>query len=270
MSEFGYAGKILRVDLSLGTVGETSTMEYADFLGGRGIAAKIYWDEVSPDVDAADAENRLVFATGPLAGLHVLGTSRWTVCGKSPHSTPEHFSYSNLGGTWGAALKFAGYDALVISGKSEKPVYVLLRDGVCELRDASHLWGKGSVETRDIIKSQLGKSVRVVAIGPAGENKVPMATLLADNDASGSGGLGATMGAKSLKAVAIQGTNKGTKVARPERLRELTEYFRGLKRIPLPISANRWTSEGDPMLDPKMIPGHRLKKDPCYGYSKVV
>jgi aldehyde:ferredoxin oxidoreductase len=265
MPTFGYAGKILRIDLSSGSITEISTLDYASFLGGRGIAAKIYWDGVSPQTKAFDADNRLIFATGPLCGLPVLGSSRWTVCGKSPAPSPEQFCYGNLGGRWGAELKFAGYDALVIQGKSEKPVYLFLHDSTAELKDASALWGKGSIETREILKGELGSSAKVVAIGPAGENMATMANLLADNDASGSGGLGAAMGSKNLKAIVVKGTQKGVRVAQPERLRELTTYLRQLRRIPLFVSPNRCTINDDPLLNPRPIPGPKMKKDPCYG-----
>ena len=255
MKPFGYAGKILRVDLSSRQVADSPTLDYSNtFLGGRGIATKIYWDEVLPEVKALDAGNRLIMAVGPLAGIPVLGGSRWTVCGKSPLRTPEHFSHCNLGGRWGAELKFAGYDAVVFQGRSEQPAYLFLHDGVAELKDASALWGKGAIETRDILKRELGGSVKVVAIGPAGENLVTMASLLADNDASGSGGLGATMGAKRLKAIAVQGTARGVRVAQPDRLSQITRYFRGLGK-------GVFTAWGTDYLPT----GPKVKKDPCYG-----
>ncbi|MEE8174501.1 MAG: aldehyde ferredoxin oxidoreductase N-terminal domain-containing protein [Dehalococcoidia bacterium] len=255
MATFGYAGKILRVDLSSGSRADLSTMDYADrFLGGRGIAAKIYWDQVSPEVSAFDEGNSLIFATGPLAGVSTVGGSRWQVCGKSAASTPEQFSYCNLGGHWGAQLKFAGYDAIVVQGKSEKPVYLFLDGETVELKDASALWGRSAIETREILKSELGSSARVVAIGPAGENMAIMATLLADNDSSGSGGLGAVMGSKKLKAIVVRGAGKGVKVAHPERLRELVGYYRELKRMPLTV-----TMTGGRDLRA------RMKKDVCYG-----
>jgi len=195
METYGYAGKILRVDLSSGSISDTPTMDYAEkFVGGRGIAAKIYWDEVPPEVNAFDAENRLIFATGPLGGLPALSGSRWQVCGKSPSSTPQQFCYGNLGGS------------------------------VVELRDASSLWGRGAIETREILKDELGVTARVVAIGPAGENMAIMSTLLADNDASGSGGLGAVMGSKGLKAIVVGGTGKRIKVAQPEKLRTIAAW----------------------------------------------
>ncbi|MBI4295230.1 MAG: hypothetical protein HY669_03585 [Chloroflexi bacterium] len=226
----GYAGKILRVDLSSGNITHMPTTSYADrFLGGRGIAAKIYWDEVSPSVSAFDPQNRLLFATGPLAGFPGLAASRWVVCGKSPDSIPEQFSYCNLGGSWGAQLKFAGYDAVVVQGKSERPVYLYIEDGAVEIRDASGLWGRGAIAVREILKGELGRSTRVVAVGPAGENLVTFASLLADEDSSGSGGLGAVMGSKRLKAIAVKGSGKVT-AAQPEKLGEVTRYARELLR----------------------------------------
>ena len=145
----GYAGKLLRVDLSSGRTSDVSTTDYAErFLGGRGIAAKIYWDEVPPDVGAFDPENRLIFITGPLAGLRGLSGSRWQVCGKAPAMVPDQFSYANMGGRWGTQLKFAGYDGVVIQGRAERPVYLCIQDGAAELRDATALWGKTTNETQ--------------------------------------------------------------------------------------------------------------------------
>ena len=229
------------------------TMDYADrFLGGRGIAAKIYWDEVPPEVKAFDPENRLIFAVGPLAGFKGVSGSRWQVCGKSSLTTPEYFNYSNLGGNWGAQLKLAGYDALVIQGKSENPVYILIQDETVEIRDASTLWGKSTVETREMLKEQLGSSVNVVATGPAGENMVTFASVLADKDASGSSGLGAVMGSKNLKAIAVRGSGK-VKAANPQRYRELADYARELRT---------GFSMG---ITPGTDQGMKLKKDYCYG-----
>ncbi|MBW2143847.1 MAG: hypothetical protein JRG75_05560 [Deltaproteobacteria bacterium] len=255
METFGYAGKILRVDLSSGNVETIPTMGYADrFLGGRGIAAKIHWDEVPPEASAFDEQNRLTFALGPMAGIPALGASRWGVFGKSPLRDPEKFCYCNLGGHWGAELKFAGYDGLIIQGKSDRPAYLFIHDGLAELKDASALWGKSTAETRDALKSELGNSVRIVAIGPAGENRVTTATLLADGDASGSGGLGAVMGSKKLKAVAVKRSQRKLNVAQPERLREITRYFRGLGKENVPV----WGMDF-------MAYGPNTKKEPCYG-----
>ena len=256
MAMFGYAGKILRVDLSSGSASRLSTLDYAErFLGGRGIAAKLYWDEVPPEAGAFDAENALIFATGPLTGVPVIGGSRWNVCGKSPATSPEHFSHCNLGGDWGLRLKSAGYDAILVRGRSEKPVYLFLHDGVAEIKDASALWGKGAIETRETLKDELGSSASVVAIGPAGESGASMAIILADDDATGGGGMGAVMGSKNLKAIAVKGVRKRAKVARPERLEELTTYLRGLGKEPV-------VQAGSLIL---RITGPGTKKAPCYG-----
>ncbi len=251
--QYGYAGKILRVDLSSGSTTFMSTMDYADrFLGGRGIAAKIYWDEVPPEVKAFDPENRLIFATGPLAGLKGVSGSRWQICGKSALTTPEYFNYCNLGGDWGAQLKLAGYDALVVQGKAKKPVYLLIDDEKIQIKDASELWGKTTIETREILKEQLGRPMSIVAIGQAGENLVTFASVLADSDASGSSGIGAVMGSKRLKAIAVRGSGK-VKVANPQRYRELAEYARKLRQgISMGIT---------PGTDQNV----KLKKDYCWG-----
>jgi aldehyde:ferredoxin oxidoreductase len=221
----GYAGKILRVDLSSGEIGRLPTADYADaFIGGRGVAAALYWDEVPPDAGAFDPENRLILMTGPLAGVPGLAGSRWTICGKSPATDPELFCYSNLGGRWGARLKSSGSDGLVIQGASRKPVYLLIDEGQAELKDASHLWGKGAAEAREVLKGELGKSTSVLTTGPAGENAVTFASLLADDDSSASSGFGAVMGSKKLKAIAVRGKGKAA-VADPERLGELKKYI---------------------------------------------
>ena len=193
------------------------------------MAAKIYWDEVPPQVSAFDPENRLIFVTGPLAGFPGLAGSRWQICGKSPQTISESFCHSNLGGNWGAQLKFAGYDAIVIQGKSDRPVSLLVQDRAVELRDASHLWGRSYIEVRDLLKGELGNSVRVATTGPAGDNMVSMATVHTDDDACGSGGFGAVMGSKKLKAIAVRGSGRPT-AANPERLRELTKYISEFKQ----------------------------------------
>ncbi|UCC60821.1 MAG: hypothetical protein JSV02_03090, partial [Dehalococcoidia bacterium] len=248
-----YAGAILRIDLSLGNVTTIPTEDYAErFIGGRGIASKIYWDEVPPEVGAFDPENRLIFAVGPMAGLRGISGSRWQMCGKSSLTTPDYFNYSNLGGDWGYHLKAAGYDALIVQGKAEKPVYVLIEDGNVEIRDASHIWGTTTVEARQILKQELGDSIKVVATGIAGENTVAFATVLADRDASGSSGLGAVMGSKNLKAVAVRGSGR-IKPVDPDRYRELANYARELRKgFGMGIT---------PGTDQRL----ELKRDYCYG-----
>jgi aldehyde:ferredoxin oxidoreductase len=264
-NEFGYAGKILKVDLSLGTMVDLPTTDYTDrFVGGRGFATKIYWDEVPSQTRALDPENCLIFANGPLAGLVGLAGSRWLVCGKSPGVNPEFFSYSNLGGSWGAWLKFAGYDAIAIKGKSDKPVYLSIQDGNAEIRDASSFWGKGAIEVRETLKEMLGRDTRVAAIGPAGDNMAIMANIIAEDDSSGSSGFGAVMGSKNLKAITIRTSNRKVTAANPEKLQELVKYARELKKDSRFIFSGPhrvWSAyvPEDLKLNPK------LKKTACYG-----
>jgi len=245
----GYAGGILRVDLTNGSSHRSPTAEYVDlFVGGRGLAAKLYWDETPADKGPFDPENRLVFATGPVTASTGFAGSRWQICGKSP--LRNLFSYSNLGGSWGAQLKFAGYDALVLHGKAEKPVYLYMDQERTEMRPAAHLVGKGAIACREELKRELGKSVRVAAVGPAGENGVPFATLLADDDSSGCSGLAASMGAKNLKAVVVRGSGK-VPVAHPEEVRALRDRVRLL-------------TEGLSAQEEPLVPPEGLKRDICF------
>jgi aldehyde:ferredoxin oxidoreductase len=245
----GYAGKIMRLNLSNGEITTVPTETYADrFVGGRGIAAKIHWDEVPPEAAPFDPDNRLVFMTGPTCGIPGLAGSRWQVSGKSP--VFNQFSYCNLGGSWGAQLKFAGYDGLVVHGRSDNLVYLLIDDDKAELRDASHLKGRGAIDTRERLKEDLGKSFRVAAVGAAGENGVAFSTLTADADSSGSNGLGSVMGTKGLKAIAVRGSGK-IEVADNEKLRELRKNIRDLKPRP-----GVW---------PTLLDQERISKDACFG-----
>jgi aldehyde:ferredoxin oxidoreductase len=222
-STYGWCGKILKIDLSDLRISELETMDYADrFLGGRGIATRIYWEEVGPKVRAFDPENHLIFMTGPLGATGAQGGSRFEVVGKSPMLMPEGFCYGNLGGFFGPFLKKAGYDGVVISGRSPKPVYLWIHDGKAEILDGSSLWGKGVYEVRDILKKTHGKNVRFVTTGVAGENMCRSANLMTDNEGSATGGFGAVLGSKNLKAVAVLGTGSPL-VARPEELKELNK-----------------------------------------------
>ncbi|MBW2193587.1 MAG: hypothetical protein JRF27_07355 [Deltaproteobacteria bacterium] len=231
---YGWCGKILKVDLSNSRVTELETMAYADrFLGGRGIATRIYWESVGPDVGALDPENHLILMSGPLGATGAQGASRFEVVGKSPMLMPEGFCYGNLGGFFGPYLKRAGYDGVVISGRSEKPAYLWIHDGKAEILDASFLWGKGVYAVRDILRKTHGKNVRFVTTGVAGENLCRSANLMTDNEGSATGGFGAVMGSKNLKAVAVLGTGHPA-VANPAALKELNQLAVRLnKRDPL-------------------------------------
>ena len=218
---YGWCGKILDVNLSGSRITERPTLDIAErFLGGRGVATRIYWEEVGARIGAFDPENRLIFMTGPLGATGAQGAARFVVAGKSPMRMPEGFCCGNLGGYFGPYLKRAGYDGIVVSGKAERPAYLWIHDGRAELLDASPLWGKGVYAVADALKAAHGKNVRFVTTGPAGENLCRTANIMTDNEGSATGGFGAVMGSKKLKAIAVHGT--GTpQAAFPERLKEL-------------------------------------------------
>ena len=176
------------------------------FLGGQGINAKILWDRVSPEVDPFSPENLLIVGTGVLVGTMAFGANRTTVTYKSPVS--NRLSWSTMGGFMATEIKSAGYDNIVISGKSSEPVYLWIHDDQVEIRSAAHIWGKNVQETQQLIREELDNDkVQVMSIGKAGENKVNMASIEHSIGASASrGGAGAIMGDKKLKAIAVYGT----------------------------------------------------------------
>lgn len=226
----GWVGKILRVDLTNRKISEVSTFDYVPkFLGGRGLGAKICWDEVLPEVGAFDPENRLIFATGPLQGTLAPTSGRFMVLGKSPQTAPtESFCRSGVGGHWAPELKWAGYDALIVHGKASKPVYLWITDGKAEIFDATRLWGLDTYRTQQMIWKLHGNGTRVMVIGRAGENRNRIACILTDSgDASGQGGFGGVMGSKNLKAIAVRGTGSVT-AARPKELMEITHHIQRL------------------------------------------
>ncbi len=206
---YGYQGKILRVDLSAGTyrVEDLDEALATKFVGGRGLATKIYADEVSPDVDPLSADNKLLVATGPLTGAPVPTGGRYMVVTKSPLTGT--IACSNSGGYWGAELKFAGYDIIIVEGKAAKPVYISIEDDKIEIRDASHVWGKVVSEATDALKADAPDKARVLMIGPAGEKLSNIAAVMNDySRAAGRSGVGAVMGSKNLKAIVVRGTKK--------------------------------------------------------------
>lgn len=227
---YGWCGTILDVDLSNARITERPTLDLAErFLGGRGVATRIYWEAAGAGVGAFDPANPLIFMTGPLEATGAQGAARFIVAGKSPMRMPEGFCYGNLGGYFGPYLKRAGYDGIVVSGRSEGPVYLWIDDGRAELRDAAALWGKGVYATADALKADHGKNVRFVTTGPAGENLVRTANIMTDNEGSATGGFGAVMGSKNLKAIAVHGTG-APQVAFPDRLKELSRLAVHLSR----------------------------------------
>jgi aldehyde:ferredoxin oxidoreductase len=252
MADFGYAGEILKVDLSNRKITREPTSNYAGkYLGGRGFATRLFWDMVSPQAKALEPENTFLAVTGPTTGFVGVAGCRFQVCGKTPENDPEAFSYGNLGGRWGMALKAAGFDALAIQGKSEKPVYLFLQDGAVEIRDASAIWGKSTYDTLDILKVDLGNNISTLTTGPAGENQVVFATVNSDGSASGGGGLGSVMGSKKIKAI-VAVDNRRLTPAQPERLQKLIDQIKTLRRSAFG-RASPWT-----------IPGVTTDEE-CYG-----
>ncbi|MCJ7772638.1 MAG: aldehyde ferredoxin oxidoreductase, partial [Desulfobacterales bacterium] len=221
---FGWQGKILKVDLSRRKI-ETITLSErlrTNFIGGRGINVKILFDEIKPGTDAFDPANCLVFGSGPLTGTLAPGSGRFNVTSKSPVG---FLGDSNCGGNWSAQLKYSGFDHLVIVGKAEKPVYLSIINGKPELVDAQDLWGLDTWQTQRKIKKKLGDSqVEVICIGQAGENLVRFAAVRTGLKRSAARtGMGAVMGSKNLKAIAVKG-NEGVKIAHPE------NFIKAIKR----------------------------------------
>jgi aldehyde:ferredoxin oxidoreductase len=220
----GYAGKMLFVDLSGGSIEERELTEdmARNFIGGYGIGARVLYDMMKPGIDPLGPDNVLGLITGPLNGTGAFFGGRYTVVCKSP--VTGGWNDANSGGFFGPELKKAGFDALFISGVADKPVYLWINDGMVEIRDAGALWGKDSIETLEALIKETGeKKLRAVVIGPAGEKCSLIAAVMNDGHrAAGRGGAGAVMGSKNLKAVAVRGTGT-VPVADSKRLKEINQ-----------------------------------------------
>ncbi|MEM4488494.1 MAG: aldehyde ferredoxin oxidoreductase family protein [Desulfurococcaceae archaeon] len=224
---FGYNGKWLRINLTSGEVKVEDVPDeiYRMYLGGRGFAAYVLFRELRPRIDPLGPENKLVFAVSAITGAPVPGVNRVTVAAKSPLTGT--YGEGEAGGFFAPELKYAGFDAIVFEGVAEKPVYLWIKDGHAELRDASHLWGKFTKETVMEIRREVEEPLaRVACIGPAGEKLVKFANVIFDHRyAAGRGGMGAVMGSKRLKAVAVRATRRTIKFYDDKKLLELTRWF---------------------------------------------
>jgi len=226
----GYAEKILRVDLSKRKVNVRNLPEKMcrEYIGGKGFGAKILFEEIKPKTDPYDPANLIVFATGPVNGTILSGAAKFCAIFKSPLT--GIWGESQCSGHFAPQLKHAGYDMIIIQGKSEKPVYLITEDEKIEIRDATPMWGKDTFETEEIVKRDHGEKFQVLSIGPAGENLVRYASISHDKGRQfGRCGAGAVMGSKNLKAVAVRGS--GTiEISRPEEFedfrKELNEKIR--------------------------------------------
>ncbi|RHW59930.1 aldehyde ferredoxin oxidoreductase [Clostridium botulinum] len=206
---YGYNGKILRIDLT----NRNCTLEPLDeekakkFIGARGLGVKTLLEEIDPKIDPLSIENKLVIVTGPITGAPMPTSGRYMVVTKAPLTGT--IAISNSGGKWGTELKNAGYDMIIVQGKSEVPVYVNIEDDKIEIKEADHLWGKTSLETTKILCNENNERAKVLCIGPAGEKLSLMAAIMNDIDrAAGRGGVGAVMGSKNLKAIVVKGSGK--------------------------------------------------------------
>jgi aldehyde:ferredoxin oxidoreductase len=224
---YGYHNRILRLDLTKQqiTIEEPGETFFRTYLGGWGIIAHYLLKESSPHVDPLAPQNLLIFAPGVITGAPVGGSGRHAVGAQSPLT--GGFGASEVGGFWGAELKRAGWDGIVISGRAAKPVYVCIEDDEVRIRDAAQLWGRATADVQAMIREELGdQRVRVAQCGPAGENGVRFACVMHDvGRAAGRTGLGAVMGSKQLKAVAVRGSGR-VKVADPDRVKTVARWLR--------------------------------------------
>lgn len=233
----GFNGKILRVDLTQKTIAteEPGEQFYRQYLGGRGFIAHYLLKEVPAQVEALSPDNKLIFATGVVTGGRVGGSGRNSVGAKSPLT--NGFGEAEAGGFWGPELKRAGCDAVIIEGKSEKPVYLWIGKDGPALKDATHLWGKTTLDAQEAIRQEMDDgNVKTALIGPAGENQVRLACILNDVTHSyGRSGMGAVMGSKNLKGIAARG-KKSPALADPDKIKEIiswtnSSYSKGMQML---------------------------------------
>ncbi len=235
---YAETGFNLEVDLSRGNIEKVATdpKDTELYLGGLGTNTKIFWDRVSPEVDAFSPENLLIFGTGLLCGTPATGCNRTIVTTISPQT--KLMAFSMMGGYWAPELKYAGYDKVILRGKSKKLVYLWINNDKVEIRDASHLKGKGAIETAELIRKELKQpKAQVSAIGLAGENKVFYASVEQGRSSASRGGIGAVMGDKKIKAIVVRGT-KDIHIAKPEKFMELCyevmDYIKWREDHPIP------------------------------------
>ncbi len=261
----GYTGKILRINLTKGKTGiEPLNMGLArKYLGGRGLAGKMFFDEVAANVDALSPENTIYIAPGVFTGTNAPSSGRFMVVTKSPLNGV--ISSSNSGGYWGVQLKFAGYDMVILEGKAGNPVYISIKDDLVEIKDASQLWGKDVYATTEALKLEFGdEKAKVLTIGPAGENLSLMAVFMNDlNRVAGRSGVGAVMGSKNLKALIVRGTGK-VENANPDKMKNVLIAALGKFKGKSVTGQGLGVYDADLIGRETMPANHLIKKDACY------
>src|SRR4030042_3007444 len=224
---YGWMGKILRIDLSTGSINYEALSEELrhKFVGGRGINSKILYDTTSRNTAPLSPENVLILGTSPLSGTTAPSPPRCTVSAKSPLT--GSLGDANFGGFFAPSLKAAGFDHIMVTGKAETPVVIAIDNGKAEIQQASHLWGKSTHETEKIIRQRVrGKKVQIAGIGPAGEKMVRTACVVHGHNVAGRTGMGAVMGSKNLKAIVVRDGKTRPLIADPKRFNLVTRHLR--------------------------------------------
>lgn len=223
-TSYGWAGKILRVNLSTGSITTQPTDPYKEYIGGMGLANKIMYDEVPAGTDPLSPENKIVFAVGPLTATGVPLAGRTTIASLSTYTTDHQVVDAHTGGMIGAAIKKAGWDAIVIEGASDEPVYLKIDDDDIEIKPADQVWGQGTRATTEALSRKEGTDFCVATIGPAGENLLPYACIINSRNHSAGAGAAAVMGSKKLKALVVRGSQP-IYVADPQEVADLSDYM---------------------------------------------
>ena len=221
---YGWTGKILRVNLTDKTVSVSPTDPYKGYIGGMGLANKIMYDEVAPGTDPLAPENKVVFAVGPLTATGVPLAGRTTIASLSTYTKDHQVVDAHCGGMIGAAIKKAGWDAIVIEGASDEPVYLKIDDDNVEIKPADQVWGLGTRATTEALSRKEGTDFCVATIGPAGENLLPYACIINSRNHSAGAGTAAVLGSKKCKALVVRGTQP-IYVANPQEVADLSDYM---------------------------------------------
>ncbi|ACB85845.1 aldehyde ferredoxin oxidoreductase [Natranaerobius thermophilus] len=245
----GWAGKILRVNLSTGEITKEDTLDYKDYIGGMGIGYKVIWDEVPKGTKAYDEENKIIFGAGPLTGTGMPCSGRTNITSLSPLNPYNAITDSHMGGHFSPEMKFAGYDAIIIEGKADKPVWLRIENDDVFIEEADSIWGNGTYRATQEINNAMGEAAQVAAIGQAGENMVNMSTIMTGFSHS-AGGHGGVMGSKNLKAIGIRGTKPVNIAGDQNEWRELQQKMNKVigsnNQHVVPNSPLPWAEHYDP------------------------